>query len=60
MLQIDRYNTIYENINDSRKHLATKVLRASIQTPLFHRSRIKTQNQFETAVQTIQTLNYKF
>ena len=50
MLQIDRYNNKYENINDSRKHLATKVLRASIQTLHFHRSRIKTENQFETPV----------
>ena len=50
ILQINRYNIKYGNINDSRKHLATKALWGSIHTPHYHRSRIKTQNQFQMAV----------
>ena len=55
MLQINRCNIKYENINNSRKYLATKVLSGSIQKPHLHRSRIKTQNPFETAVDQVNT-----
>ena len=51
MLQINRCNIKYENINNSRKHLATKVLRGSIQTPHFHGSRINSKRLW-TSVNT--------